>query len=252
MQPELTPLGEGRLPVMVVSHERSGTHFLMNTLDSCFGYVGRPWINFDREQFNINYYHPETLRTVLLKLGALRAANVIKSHHEFAFFSEVSKSLEGALQILYIYRNPADVMTSFWRFLNTWYWAEGPKVDSAIDLATAAPMGQLMRYQFSQHDTMLDRWANHVSHWNEAAARSNHIHAVKYEDLTERFEETVGDLGDALSLEPRRIERPSRHQNTIKAGDRPYEPPANIDSRPAVVDLAKSKYPNLMPELGYT
>lgn len=252
MQQELTPLGDGRLPVMVVSHERSGTHFLMNTLAACFGYVGKPWLNFDRDQFNINYHHPGTLQNVLLKLGALRAANVVKSHHEYEFFSEISESIEGAFQIFYIYRDPGDVMASFWRFLNTWNWAEGPKVDSAIDLATAAPMGQLMRYQYGQHDTMLDRWANHVSRWNDAAARYDHIHAVKYEDLAHRFEETVGQLGSALSLEPDKIERPSRHQNVIIRGDRPYEPPTKTDTRAAVVDLARSKYPNLMADLEYT
>ncbi len=32
---------------MVVSHERSGTHFLMNTLALNFGYIAKPWINFD-------------------------------------------------------------------------------------------------------------------------------------------------------------------------------------------------------------
>ena len=36
---------------MIVSHERSGTHFLMNTLDKNFPYISQPWINFDFEFF---------------------------------------------------------------------------------------------------------------------------------------------------------------------------------------------------------
>jgi len=32
-------------PVMVVSHQRSGTHFMMNTVAACFGYVSNPWLD---------------------------------------------------------------------------------------------------------------------------------------------------------------------------------------------------------------
>ena len=39
--PNLTPLGDHRRPIMVVSHERSGTHFMVNTLAARFGYVSR-------------------------------------------------------------------------------------------------------------------------------------------------------------------------------------------------------------------
>ena len=35
--------------VMVVSHERSGTHFLMNTIALNFDYISAPWINLDWE-----------------------------------------------------------------------------------------------------------------------------------------------------------------------------------------------------------
>ena len=36
-----------RPKVLVVSHERSGTHFMMNSLAANFGYVANPFMNLD-------------------------------------------------------------------------------------------------------------------------------------------------------------------------------------------------------------
>ena len=237
---------------MVVSHERSGTHFMMNTVAACFGYVSAPWLDIDRHQFNINYFHSPSLQQLIRKLADLRAANMLKSHHEFAFFADIVPSFDGMLDIIYIYRNPADVMTSFWRFLHSWPWVEGPKSDSAADFATAPPMGQLMRYQFRQYDTMLDRWANHVQHWLQASANSARIHVVKYEDLADGYEDTVRRLGETLGYEPRQIVRPAREQNVVQAGPVKYQPAPGADNREAVSALASARYPDLMAQLGYS
>jgi hypothetical protein len=236
---------------MVVSHERSGTHFMMNTLAACFDYVSNPWVDIDRHQFNINYFHSESLRQVVLKVASLKAANLMKSHHEFGFFSEIVESFAGALDIVYVYRNPADVMASYWRFLPTWHWVEGPKTETALDFARAAPMGQLMRYQFRQYDSMLDRWANHVALWSQAAERAPNIHLVKYEDLAERYEDAVTGLGAALGIAPRRIARPARDRNVVQRGAVDFTPAPGADNRDAVAELALAKFPDLMARLGY-
>src|SRR5215469_1383683 len=60
---------EMRPAVMVVSHERSGTHFLMNALASCYGYVSAPWVDFDRPTFNINYFYLPEVQDLLLALA---------------------------------------------------------------------------------------------------------------------------------------------------------------------------------------
>jgi Sulfotransferase domain len=251
MSSESTPLPHGRLPIMVVSHERSGTHFTMNALAECFDYVSNPWIDIDRHRFNINYFHAPSLKNLLLHVAAARSANLIKSHHEFEFFKRFAAATEGVLNIVYVYRHPADVMLSFWRFLHTWDWAEGPTVDTVLGFATAAPMGQLMRYQFRQYPTMLDRWANHVEHWVDAARRANNIHIVRYEDLAERYDDTVKRLGMRLGMPPTRIVPPSRTINVVQAGSLAWAPAPDNDNRDAVTELALAKFPALMDRLGY-
>lgn len=233
---------------MVVSHERSGTHFMMNTLAACFGYVSSPWLDIDRKQFNINFYHAESLQLLILALADAKPANLLKSHHEFEFYSKIIAAFEGVIDIVYIYRNPADVMASFWRFLHTWNWIEGPKADTALDFALTPPMGQLMRLQIRQYDTMLDRWANHVQHWVQPRA---HVHFVKYEDLAFRFEDTVRGLGAALGVAPRQIVTPSRRENTVQVGNINFVPAPGADNREAIAGLARSKFPDLMARLGY-
>jgi len=251
MPNESTPLTAGRLPIMVVSHERSGTHFTMNSLAECFGYVSSPWFSFDVHHFDINYFHAPSVKGVIMNLAGLRLANLIKSHHEFEFFKQFMPATEGRLEIVYVYRNPADVMSSFWRFLHAWEWVEGPVEDTALGFATAAPMGHLMRYQFRQYPSMLERWANHVEHWVDAARRANNIHIVRYEDLADHFEDTIGRLGRRLGVQPARIAPPSRTDNVVADGPVVWTPEQGADNRAAVDQLARAMFPALMDRLGY-
>jgi hypothetical protein len=158
---------------------------------------------------------------------------------------------EGKLHIVYVYRNPADVMASYWRFLHTWDWAEGPLEDTALGFATAAPMGQSMRYQFRQYPSMLERWANNAEHWVDAARRANNIHIVRYEDLAEHFEDTIQRLGRRMGMKPARIAPPSRGENVVAGGALAWSPEQGADNRAAVDQLARAMFPALMDRLGY-
>jgi len=248
---QITPLSEGRRPVLVVSHERSGTHFTMNAAAKCFDYVSQPWIDVDRHQMNINYYAPQDLKEALTDVAQRRPANILKSHHEFAFFAEILDKVAAAYQLIYVYRHPADCLASYWRLLNTLHWREGPRCATALDFATTPPMGRLMRYQEHQYGTMLDRWANHVRGWVTAAEGRRDIHVLRYEDLAGDYEAAIRALGERLGQPPERIERPSRHENVVKAGSAPFAPAPGADNRAAVAELALRTYPKLMARLGY-
>ena len=183
--------------------------------------------------------------------GRMESGKYFKESPRVCIFSEIIAAFEGAIHIVYVFRNPADVMASYWRFLHTWHWVEGPKTKTALNFATSAPMGRLLRLQFRQFDTMLDRWANHVQQWVEASSRSTNIHLVKYENLDFHFEDTVNALGAAIGLKPHQFVRPSRDQNIVRAGDLNFVPAPGSDNRGMITDLAISRFPELMARLGY-
>lgn len=247
----LTRLPEGRRPILVVSHERSGTHFTMNAIGKCFDYISAPWVDLDRHHININYYYPEMVSRTVLGLGAHRPKNLLKSHHEAAFFETILGEIAAVWDVVYVHRHPADVLASYWKLLNTMPWMEGPKMATALEFATAPPMARIMRYQYHQHPTMLDRWANHVQGWVDLAERTGHAHVIRYEDLAKDYEATIRGMGERLGLTPVSFEKPSRTENVVMAGPVPFTPAPGDDNRIAIGELARVRHPELMARLGY-
>lgn len=211
------PPGDPRPPVMVVSHERSGTHFLMNTLESCFGYRAMPWINFDRDSVPVNFHSPRSIQRFFEGLAEAPPANVIKSHHCAAFFEGSLDMILERVRILYIHRHPLTTLRSWWKLIERASWREGPEGLECEAFLRAAPMGYCMRYQMVQEPTMLHRWTHHVEGWMELARERGEIVPVRYEALDERFEETVDEIGRRLGIEPTGYRRPDRHRNVVMA-----------------------------------
>ena len=72
---------------MVVSHERSGAYFLINTLSQNFNYTGTPWIDLDFS-LGINFYSTNNLRAFFGQMAGEPVTNVFKSNHAFGFSSQ--------------------------------------------------------------------------------------------------------------------------------------------------------------------
>jgi hypothetical protein len=237
--------------VIVVSHERSGTHFLMNTLAACYGYVSQPWIDFDHPPLAINFYSPPAIRDHLLGLAAGARTHLIKTHHQAGFFRGELPVLAEHFVFLYIHRNPVDVLLSYWRYMHRWSWLEGPKVADPLTFARAEPCGHMMRYQLRQHANLMQRWAAHVEGWLEEAAAVRRVRVIRFEDLDSRFEEVVQGLAWVLGQPPRAILRPSREVNVIAGG--PQDPsgrgiPPDVEG---LRDLCRATIGTTMKRLGY-
>jgi len=236
---------------MVVSHERSGTHFAMNALAACFGYVSKPWVDIDHDSFNINFHHAKSMSKVLGFLIEKRCASTIKSHHAVEFFQPLLEHLNGPMDVVYVLRNPVDVMVSYWRFLHTWSWAEGPLTATAAEFAEAAPMGRLMRYQWRQHETMLHRWADHAEGWLNAAASHPNVHVLRYEEMLSDFPGAMRHLGGAMGLPLLSDNPPARDHNVVQKGKRTFEPAPGADDRDAVRAVANARLGQRLAALGY-
>jgi hypothetical protein len=236
---------------MVVSHERSGTHFLMNALAACYGYVSAPWVDFDRPTFNINYFYLPEVRDLLLALADRPMANVVKSHHSVEFFSGELERITERYRVFVICRDPVAVMDSFWRFIHQWPWAEGPKTMDARSFASAEPCGRLLRYQMRQHSDMLRRWSAHTEGWLAAAEKLARVVIVRYEDLDTDYEATIRGFAKHLGRPPTTVVRPARDYNVIPPG--PRDPTGS--GRPTDLDalrrFCRDRAGATMAKLGY-
>ena len=196
--------------IMVVSHERSGTHFLMNSLAKCFGYISRPWVNFDSTTLNINFFAAGDVLGYFEQFRGQSVANIVKSHHEYGFFAHSMAALVRDFHVFYVCRDPRDTMVSYWKFLNQIHWHEGPKVGSCKEFIRAEPAGQMLRYQYGQQRSMLHRWRAHVDGWTMGAAARfrDRVSCVRFNDLLNKYDCVIRDIAAVLGETPISFERP--------------------------------------------
>lgn len=186
--------------VIVISHERSGTHFLMNTLAENFGYISDPWIDLD---FNmpVNFWAADNIMNILNTMKGQPVLNTIKSHHQVEFFFSILPDILDEFLVFYIYRSARAVMESFCKHLNAYYWNAGPKVGTGRLLADFQPSGALLRYQTRQFPTMLDRWKGHVRGWLTLPERiKEQIIYVRFNDLDHDFDNTVYRISERINM----------------------------------------------------
>jgi hypothetical protein len=202
--------------LVIISHERSGTHFLINSLSGSFNYSARS-INLDHTDVNINYYAPENILDIFKKLSNIHIANVIKSHHSSGFFDEILNEILDDFNLLYIYRDPRDVMVSLWKQIQFWEWHEGPKTETLQEFIHSSPSGRMMRYQQHQEPSVLHRWESHVRSWIIDISDSirNKIIYVKYEELHSNFDVTMETIANQIGINSYSIVRPLPSENVI-------------------------------------
>jgi len=253
--PEATlTLGKpGTKKVAIISHERSGTHFLMNSISINFGYIASPRIDLD---FNLglNLYAPVSILSVLKRLHNQPVLNILKSHHPIDFLIDIMDYFTEQFYVFYIYRDPRDVMVSFWKLLNDYRskgWDEGPATRTVSEFIRAQPRGAILRYQKEQEPTMLHRWQTNVLGWvNYAEKNKNKVITIRYEDLNNKFDEEMKRIAKITGWNLSEIKRPSKYQNVINPGKgmngtyREYFAPEDEDF---VIEVLG----NTMKKLGY-
>jgi tetratricopeptide (TPR) repeat protein len=239
-------------PALVVSHERSGTHFLMNALSYAYGYTAQPWIDLDAHSLPIDYSNPAVITATLENQASDKLYRIVKSHHAAEFFTGELERITEAYRVFVIYRDPVATMISLWRHLNGLAWDEGPKASDPLALARAAPSGKLTRYQAEAFPTMLSRWAAHVEGWLAAASENPRIVPVRYEDLDQHYEQTVAAVSSIVGREPLTpFLRPPRDVNVIAMGQTADAAPVGAGAREALRAYCRNEFGPLMARLGY-
>jgi hypothetical protein len=234
--------------VLIVSHERSGTHFLMNSIAAAYGYPPGAFLNFDLPQLNINYFHPPTVAGTLEKVGDRAVPSLVKSHHAVDFFDGVLDDVLKHMVVFYIHRHPVDVMVSFWRLVASWPWHEGPRRLTALEFAAAEPEGMMMRYQQKQTRNLLHRWASHIDGWTAAARGRSRLKVVRYDALSSAYAGTITGFETVLGKQTGGLMPPNREFNVVNGLAADALPPPDYTALRA---LALAEVGDTMRRHGY-
>lgn len=242
-----------QLPLLFVcSHERSGTHFLMNTVAANTKYSAQPYINFDYVPLGtlVNFYSSQSVLNFVTSLDRLNSreeqkyvSSIIKSHHPVDTFEKCFDNERVAL--LYIYRNPLAVLHSFWAFLHKWEWREGPKSGNLREFVLSPPEGQLMRYQNSSFDTMIARWASHTSEWLKASETHENVTAVSFESLRSSPETCLRKITNKLGVPMLPTFTDAPREDYIKGANMTATAEQLLEVK-EVIKTQLSKYPEAM------
>lgn len=219
----------------------------MNALTAAYGYP-RDFLNFDSRDLKIDYSNPREVLRVLRLTGERPQEAMVKSHHAVEFFAPVLDRILERTPILYIHRDPVDVMVSFWRFARRWMPAESGHLATAAAFAEAPPRLTVLRYQMKPAATMLNRWADHVDGWVKAARTRPRLTVVRYTDLDTRYEATVEQLSGLVGARTGSLDRPRRDIDVV-SGAAAVDLPA--PDRIALRAIALSRVGETMRRHGY-
>ena len=119
-----------------------------------------------------------------------------KSHHAFDFFEPIWDRIKTQFNVIYIFRDPRDVMTSMWH--HGWD-KEGfmPRAFNVKQFIEMKPTEEMGRYHGNYRtETIASRWQNHLQSW-----RSTGVYNVSYEQLVLKFADTMSDIADTFDID---------------------------------------------------
>jgi len=197
--------------ILVVSHERSGTHFLIDSIA-----LNSNLSNKQIDVYTEHYLPPSEQQLVSYKNNLQRdirghfgksSDKIFKSHHDVRFFDGMLEELKKEFDILYIKRNPLDCLTSCY-----YYYLRHPHVDFPFSqnlddfLFGIKPFDHLTdsAYSFKRSQNNVLRWLNHTHGWEKAG-----VHTTTYESLNLNFQFAIRSIFTTLQLEgPMYFQRP--------------------------------------------
>tara|TARA_Y100001968_G_C19436338_1_gene759905 strand:+ start:2277 stop:3080 length:804 start_codon:yes stop_codon:yes gene_type:complete len=211
-------------PLMICSHERSGTHYLMNSIANGSDYVTDPFLNFDYHHIGaaINFFSADHVSYFFRKASAIKHQgkihcmnSLVKSHFDPRL---LEKALIDGLKVAYIFREPSKVFLSYWRLINNCKWFEAPLTKSPLELAKHIPAGRSQKYQFQNYSSYFERWAMHVSSALKINSNFTNFQLVYYDDLLNDYHKTIDNLFTLLSIVKTKEQNEPRKDNNYVLG----------------------------------
>lgn len=177
-------------PVIVITHERSGTHLLINLINydknGAFQTIGFIPNNIPYTVENYKHY---TYKDIVV--NSYRQDIVCKSHHQVEFMEPYLDILFSKYNVIYLKRDVKDMLVSYYKFiphpedLNVF-----PKLEDWLFMKPD-DIGRkfLLPYSPDPHiivepKNYLDRWALHTKGWLKY---KDNLLVLNYEDILSDF-----------------------------------------------------------------
>lgn len=203
-----------RNKVLVVSHERSGTHFLINTIARSFGYDPQQ-IDIVNRHGVVRWDERASGRRWLEQYRGHFVPNIFKSHHAYPVLAPYLAEFGSEFTVFYVHREGRDVMTSFWVYCRKIGPGWGPRTATVGEFMRSISTGRSTQFQATGRPiTMLRRWAKHVNGWR-ANRRGLKINYITYESLHEKHDHVISEIANALQQAPSSRDRPTLEANTV-------------------------------------
>ena len=196
----------------------------MNTMNITSIYCSNPWLNYDLVPLgaSLNFFNKSDVKKFLTTLANMQInkeltcnSSILKSHFPISHLGDNASELP--LKIIYIWRDPAETLTSLWKFFHATNWDEGPKVETPLELAAAKPSGQSQRYQRSNYRDYFERWAAHVIDGIEHCKKNPKAFCISYDQLLFKHQETTREICNKLDIKILKTPNmPSKDNRVIK------------------------------------
>lgn len=173
--------------ILVVSHERSGTHYLINSIAKNFGYSHRP---------------DSILGSPSMLLSRIREFHgnetIFKCHHQHQFLAPIMGEINKLVKVIYIRRNGRDTLTSCFHYMKANRTIGCfPKTKSFTEFIHEKPYLYPFDacYTIEKSSNMPERWARHVKGWMHNAFY------VRFEEMKNSFEQAMCRIARYIGLD---------------------------------------------------
>jgi len=180
--------------ILVISHRRSGTHWVIDALRNNFPEIGYRFFNLDQISPNHNNYI--SIKEFKRKISKLCQHVILKSHMSAQltpFRSNERKYIINLLEnnkVIYIYRDGRDVLVSLYHYMQGFR-------DDLPPFSDFIKMKNDLDY-FYDSLNRIEYWKEHVKGWmNEF---NLDIITISYEKLHSDYENIIKELSTFLGL----------------------------------------------------
>ena len=189
-------------PILVITHERSGTHLLINIINyEKFGEFHTVGILPNNITHNLKNYKEYVLKSIV---GLSFENDIIcKSHHQVEFMEKYLEFIFDKYKVIYLYRDVKDVLVSYYNFLMP--IENFPKFEDWIfmkpyEVGEKFKQGVKHVHKSDPHvivepENYIDRWKIHKDGWLKY---KDELLVLKYENILNNFDEEKLKIEDYI------------------------------------------------------